>query len=126
MLITTKTVLDELQKSVPNFQIDSEWLSDGLTYPAFGDFARFICSEAEVLQHVHSEAEASELSQVRISMALLERALQEGDSDVRDLVFDCVETIASCDRINQIKKYFGPELNALWSRHFSNPQKNPS
>jgi hypothetical protein len=125
MQITKETVLTALQESVPNYQIDSEWLSDGLTYPAFGDFARFICAEAQVLQYAHSEAEASELNQVnqvRFSMTFLERALQDGDGDVHDLVFDCIETLASCEWIDQIKKYFGPEINALWSQHFSKLQ----
>ena len=121
--MTMETVLAELQKSIPGYQVDPEWLSDGNTYLAFGDFARFICSEAEVLQYVHSEEEASELSRVGSSMSFLERALRDGDSDVQGLVFDCVETLASCDWINQIKKYFGSRVSDLWAHHFSEPRK---
>ena len=122
MLMTMKTVLAELQKAIPGRQMDPEWLSEGNTYLAFGDFARFICSEAQVLQYVGSEAEASRLSQVGASMAFLERALREGDSEVHDLVLECVETLASCEWINQVKKYFGPGVAALWTRHFSGLQ----
>jgi hypothetical protein len=112
-------VLVELQNAVPDFHATAEWLSEGLNYLVFGDFARFICSEAEVLQYIDSEAEALQLSQVHVSVAFLERALRDGDQDVRDLIFDCIESVESCEWIDQIKKYFGPELNALWLRHFT-------
>lgn len=118
MLMTMDTVLAKLQDAVPGFHPTAEWLSEGNTYLVFGDFARFICSEAEVLQYVHSENEASQLSQVQISVAFLERALRDGDQDVRDLIFDCIESVAGCEWFDQLKKYFGPELNALWARHF--------
>jgi hypothetical protein len=118
MLITLKSILPELQKSVPAFVMNPEWLQIEGTYLIFGGFARFICSEAEVLQYVSSEEEASRLSHVKISMAFLERALQDGDREVHDLALDCLESLASCVWIAQIKKYFGPEVSALWTRHF--------
>jgi hypothetical protein len=107
--MTSTSILAELQKSVPDFQIDPDWLVDGLSYPIFNDFARFICSEAE----------ASDMSQVATSIAFLDRALREGDESVRLLVFECLETLASCDSADQAKKYFGPETNAVWLQHFS-------
>lgn len=119
MSITLKDILPELHKSVPAFVMDPKWLEIEGTYLIFGDFARFICSEAEVLQYVSSEEEASELSHVKVSMAFLEWALKEGDRDVHDLVLDCLESLASCDWIAEIKKYFGPEISALWTRHLS-------
>ena len=119
MLISLKTVLPELQESVPAFVMDPEWLEMDGTYLIFGDFARFICSEAEVLQYVSSEEEASRLSQVKISVNFLERALKDGDHEIHDLVLDCLESLVSCDWIAQIKKYFGPEISALWTRHLS-------
>jgi hypothetical protein len=118
MLITTESVLMELQKAVPSFRMDPDWLLDKLTYPAFNDFARFICSEGEVLQFVSSKEEGLRLSKIGDSMAFLERALQEGDSSVHRLVFECIETLASCEWINHIKEYFGPGVSALWCRHF--------
>jgi hypothetical protein len=118
MPMTMGTVLVELQNTVPGFHATTERLSEGLAYLVFGDFSRFICSEAEVLQYVSSEAEASQLSRVQISVAFLERAYREGDQDVRDLVSDSFEGLVTCEWIDQIKKYFGPELNALWLRRF--------
>jgi hypothetical protein len=58
MLMTMATVLVELQNAVPGFHATADWSAEGLTYLVFGDFARFIRSEAEVLQYVDSEAEA--------------------------------------------------------------------
>jgi hypothetical protein len=107
----------ELHNSVPAFVMDPEWLEIEGTYLIFGDFARFVCSEAEVLQYVGSEEEASRLSHVKTSMAFLGRALKDGDREVYDLVFDCLESLASCAWVDQIKKYFGPEISALWTRH---------
>ena len=123
MPITLDTAVAELQRAVPGCPLDPEWTSEGLTYTAFADFARFICSEAEVLQYVDSEAEASQLSQVQTSMAFLERALRDGDQDVRDLVHDCIESLVTCEWVDHIKNYFGPETNALWVRHFSGLQR---
>jgi len=123
MPITTETVLSEMQRAVPNFLISPEWISDGLTYLAFNDFARFICSEAEVLQYACSEVEAELLSQVEISMAFLERALRDGDSDVHLLVLECVESLACCEWISQIKKDFGPRVTDLWAHHLSGPRR---
>jgi hypothetical protein len=118
MLMTMATVLVELQNAVPGFHATAEWSAEGLTYLVFSDFARFIRSEAEVLQYVDSEAKALQLTQVQVSVAFLERALRDGDQDVRDLSFDCVEDLVTCEWIDQIKKYFGPELNAVWLRLF--------
>jgi len=117
--MTTDTVLSELQESVPNFPMDPEYLKDGLRYPVFNDFARFICSEAEVLQSASSEAEARQMSQVPVSMEFLDRVLREGDDDVRPLVVECIETLATCEWVEQIKKYLGPEVRRMWASRFS-------
>ena len=85
-------------------------------YPVFNDFARFICSEAEVLQYVRSAEEANQLSQVPACMQVRERLLRDGDSDVRDLVSETVETVSSCAREQDIKKWAGPEVLAVWSK----------
>ena len=121
MLITAENVLSEMQQAVPNFLMNPEWRLEGLTSPVFNDFARFICSEAEVLQYARSETEAGRLSQVETSMAFLERALRDGDGDVHALVLECVETLASCEWVNRARKYFGPTIRDLWVHRFSGP-----
>jgi hypothetical protein len=117
--MTNDTVLSELQELVPNFRMDPESLKDELRYPIFNEFARFICSEAEVLQFVGSEAEVRQLSQVPVSMEYLDKALCEGDDDVRALVVECIETLAACKWVEQIKRYFGPEVRRVWASRFS-------
>jgi hypothetical protein len=117
MLITNESVLEELQRAVPSFRIDPEWLADKLTFPAFNDFARFICTTEEAL-HLVSERKTA-LSQMEASMAFLERALHDGDDNVRNLVLECIETLASCERIDRIRKYFRPEVDSLWERFSS-------
>jgi hypothetical protein len=120
MLMTMDIVLVELQKAVPTFHPTPEWLSERNTYMVFSDFGRFICSEAEVLQYVDSESEARQLTHVQISVDFLERALRDGDRDVHDLILDCLESLATCEWIDKIKKYFGPESNAYLARYFPN------
>jgi hypothetical protein len=110
MQMTKETVLAELQRTVPHFRVNPEWLEDGLAYPAINDFARFICSEADTFGWDEVEA----------SMIFLERALLEGDGYVRDLVLECVETINSCESIELLKNRFGAGVHALWEHHFAN------
>jgi len=66
MLMTKETVLLEIQKAVPDFKVNPEWLLNGLTNPIFNDFARFICSEAQVLEFARSDEEISQLSQMKV------------------------------------------------------------
>jgi hypothetical protein len=85
-----------------------------LHYPICNDFARFICSEAEVLQNAVSEEERSSLRRVPDCMMFLERALGEGDSRVRDLVHECVESLSECPWQDQIRAYTGPRVAVRW------------
>ena len=114
MLFTLDTAISELRKAVPAFPIDTEWERENLSYLAFGDFARFICSEAEVLQYTASEDEAHSLSKVPVCMEFLERALEHSDAAGRDMVLDCVEALSACQWEKQIKKWAGPQVSAAW------------
>jgi hypothetical protein len=78
MSITLENVIAELRQAVPSFTVDPEWEAEGLSYLVFGDFARFVSSEAEVLQYVASDEEATRLSMVPVCMMFLERAVEEG------------------------------------------------
>jgi hypothetical protein len=119
VIMTVDGVLADLQEAVPEFVLDPEWQRDNLTYLAFGDFARFICSESEVLQYVHTDVEAQQFSKVSPSLAFLERALRDGDPEVRNLVAECVETIESCDWIEALRKHYGSRLQSIGMRSFS-------
>jgi hypothetical protein len=109
MPITKETVLSELGRAMPHFRLNPEWLENGPAYPVVNDFARFICSEADTFGWDEVEA----------SMLFLERALSDGDSYVRDLVLEYVETLSSCPSINLLKDRFGPEVRALWKHFFA-------
>jgi hypothetical protein len=110
-------VLAELQRAVPSFH--SEWKADNSPYLVFADFRRLICSEAEVLQYVHHEQEAIELSHAKECMAFIERVFCDGDQEVHYLVLDCLEGLVTCPWLAELKKYFGPQTSAAWAQHFS-------
>ena len=114
MGFTLETAISELRRFVPECPIDAEWEQDDNSYLAFGDFARFICSEAEVLQYTTSDEEAHRLSKVPICMDFLERALEQCDSAGHDLVLDCIETLSASQWEEQIKKWAGPQVAAAW------------
>jgi hypothetical protein len=120
MAFTLETAIPELRKAVPAFPIDEEWERDNSSYLVFGDFARFICSEAEVLQYATSEQEARSLSHVPVCMEFLERALAESDADGRDMILDSIETLSSSQWERQIKRWAGPQVSAAWGFHSSN------
>ena len=114
MGFTLVTAISELRRAIPTFPIDAEWERENLSYLAYGDFARFICSEAEVLQYTTSEDEAHSLSKVPICMEFLERVLEQSDAAGRDMILDCVETLSACPWEEQIKKWAGPQVLGAW------------
>ena len=114
IVFTLETAISELRRAIPEFPIDSEWEQDNLSYLAYNDFARFICSEAEVLQHLAPDEAATEFSKVPICMRFLESALEQSDSEARDMISDCVCTLSGCQWETQIKKWAGPQISAIW------------
>jgi hypothetical protein len=112
MGFTLQTAISELRRAVPEFAIDAEWERDNLPYLAFGDFARFICSKAEVLLYTTSDEEAHSLSKVPLCMSFLEQALEQSDSAGRDLVLDCIEALSACQWEEQIRQWAGPQVSA--------------
>jgi hypothetical protein len=105
--MTTEDVLFEMQQKVPDFHLDAEWLTGKLTYPAFNDLARFMCTAAGNCQW----------GQVDNSVAFLEAAVKDGNSEVQDLVRECLETLAECEWVNSLKTHFGEGLHAIWTIH---------
>ena len=112
MAMTVESAIADLRRSVPSFVPNPELEPEGLHYPMFNDFARYICSEAEVLQYAASREEATRLSRVPDCMMFLERAFLDGDSTVRDLVLECVESLSECPWRDQIKPWAGPGIAA--------------
>jgi hypothetical protein len=87
MVFTLETAISELRRAAPEFPIDSEWEQDKNSCLAYNDFARFICSEAEVQQYLAPGEEATQFSKVPICMRFLESAPEQGDAEVRDMIF---------------------------------------
>ena len=117
MSITLENAIAELRQAIPSFTVDPEYGAEGLSYLVFSDFARFICSEAEVLKYVESDEEALRLSMVPACMAFLERVVEEGDSEVHELVDDCVESLSACQWQEQIRVWTKPNIAAIWKRY---------
>jgi|ERR1700722_12863408 hypothetical protein len=108
--MTSQTILAQLQKAVPHFHLDPEWFEDNLTYPAINDFARYICSEAAVCSVAGIPRD-----DLHRAVTFLEEALRTGDAGVRDLVFECLETLRVCDSMGLVREYFGPKTQDLWA-----------
>ena len=115
MPITLQSAVLELQQAVPSFPIDSEWEENNLSYLAFNDFARFICSQGEVLRYLKPHDDVHRFSEVPRCMQFLERALEEGDAGVHDLILETIETLLECSYQEEIKNYAGPQVTAIWN-----------
>ena len=115
MAITLQTAIFELRHAIPSFPIDSQSEEDNLSYLVFNDFARFICSQGEVLQYLKPGDDVRRFSEVPLCMEFLERVLDEGDSDVHDLILDTIETLSACPWQQAVKDYAGPRVAAIWN-----------
>jgi hypothetical protein len=102
--VTRDTLLRNLRTALPQFEVNPDWSADNLTYPIINDLARYICEQASYGEH----------EEIKQALQFLELCLTEGDSDVRDLVHECLDTINSCVHIEQIKVHFGTQVFELW------------
>lgn len=113
MLLTPESAITELRNAVPSFE--SEWTDDRLSYLVFNDFARFICSEAEILAYLKPGEKADSFSQVPACMQVLERLVREEDPNLRDLVSEAIETLSAYPHSQHVKKWAGPEVRTDWN-----------
>jgi hypothetical protein len=113
--ITKDTLIKTLQAEVPSFVIDPDWIEEALSYPIINDFARYICQEADIAFYIH---EADSYDEVKKALRFLEMGLEAQDPYMRDLVHECLETLLSCNRIPEIKVYFGPRVLRFWNEFF--------
>jgi len=106
MQITGKTLLRDLQSGFPRFKIKPDWINpDGsiLGHPVINDFARFICDTS------HADAD-----EVERALSFLESAVTSKDEYIRDLAWECLETLESCENFDNIHIHFGQNTQALW------------
>jgi len=114
MQFTHETANTEMHSAIPSFK--SEWERDRLSIRSSTILG------ASFVQKLKSYSMSDRLKK-RINratfpacMQVRERLLRDGDSDVRDLVSETVETVSSCAREQDIKKWAGPEVLAVWSK----------
>jgi hypothetical protein len=105
MLITPELLISELRQAVPHFKVDELWVEDSLLYPIINDFARYIIEQAEW----------EDADELRASLQLLERCISDGDPKVHELAHECVESLVSGNRTEEIKAAMGPNTLALWN-----------
>lgn len=107
-ILTFENFLPTLQKDIPGFSPDPEWLSDGEYGPNLyligSDFARHICEEARWMNDL---GEARLMIDLSASVSFLEKALIDGDDDVRDLLIDIFETLTESPHVNLIRPLLG-------------------
>jgi len=110
MNINKETLIQALANAVPGFKPDELWADESLGYLIINDLARYICNRAEYAKYDDDE--------VRAALDFLEACLLKGDSYVKGLVHECLETLASCSSISEIKKYFGVQTLTMWNQFF--------
>lgn len=105
MSIKYDEVISELETAVPDFTPDPYW--DGLQYLIINDFARYICL---VVQESEND--------LNRALEFVDRCVNEGDSRVRELMHECIETMSECEQASEIKGRVGPRTRALWNKFF--------
>jgi hypothetical protein len=103
--VNGKELITEMLNTQPLFRPPEDWVEDGLLYLIASDFGRHICQAAQ----------ENRLDEVNAAVALLERALREGDDYVRDCIYDGAAKLNVCDSAAIIKDYLGPEMRSLWN-----------
>ena len=106
-MITFANVFPILAEAWPEFTASApDRVEDRLSYPFLNDMVRFVCDrvypEFDPLLHRFA--------------ALLENLLADGDSDVRDLVHDALETLRSHEEREKIADHFGHRTRDLWKQ----------
>ena len=104
MTLAHSDVFPILASAVTGFEANDEDWEDRVTYFFLSDMIRFVCGETES----GSRTETQQLA------ALLDKLLTEGDSDVRDLVMDGLDTVAECVHRDEIIGHFTPEVMEAW------------
>jgi len=105
MRIDKADVFDALAKAMPDFPPQSGDWERRLTYVYLSDMTRYVCDRA------YPEYEVV----LRQFSTLLERLFTEGDSDVRDLAQDALETVwEHCEERTFVAHFFGPATKDAW------------
>jgi|HubBroStandDraft_2_1064218.scaffolds.fasta_scaffold1687253_1 hypothetical protein len=102
MSIAFADVFPVLAEALPDFKPDNE--NDGLCYLFLNDMVRWVCDRA----YPEFERQMEEFA------TLFEKLLTEGDSDIRDLTQDALETLWDHEEREVVASHFGPKTQELW------------
>ena len=106
MTIAFETVFPVLAEALPDFKPSEEDWEDNLSYPFMSDMVRFV-----------SDRGYPGFDELMSRFArLLEILLTDGDSDVKDLVHDALESLWARDERDFVAMHFGLKTRKLWNR----------
>lgn len=108
MDLTRTNFISILHEHVPNLDLDPAWVEQQLGYPLINDLARYICQRAEL----------GAPAEIDSALRFLDLCSQSGDSYLRDLVIECLETLLACDSIAEISARFPLSVLAIWNQNF--------
>ena len=107
MTMDASVLAQAIQKAVPSFSPNDEYVQDGLTYYLINDLGSFICRSA-------ISSSTRELDQ---GLDFLESLLAEEDSEAEKLVGDCIWGLLDCSAYEDIRPLFGSPLRKLSSQY---------
>jgi hypothetical protein len=99
-----KDFISEMKNTLPLFRPPEDWVEDDLLYLIANDLGRYLCSAAN----------ENRLDELAAAAALLERALDQGDEDVADCIYDSLVKLYVCKSAELIRRYLGPATLSLW------------
>jgi hypothetical protein len=100
MAISTASLVEQLKRAVPGFVPDAADVEEELAYPIINDLGRYICTRGE----------RSAWDEVDQAVQFLEGLLATNDSDLHQLVGDCLWGLSECPSIAAIRPRFGPRV----------------
>ena len=85
MTITNESLIEELRRALPQFKLNEAYVEDQLMYPIMNDLARYVVEQSEW----------DDENELRASLGFVERCVSEGDSYVRDVAHECIESLST-------------------------------
>lgn len=101
------TLVQAMQRAVPNFSPSDEYVQDGLTYYIINDLGSYICKSAL----------ASSWKEAKEGVDFLENLLAERDSETQRLVGDCIWGMLDCPVYPQVRALFEGHLQELSAKY---------
>lgn len=101
------TLVQTMQRAVPNFSPSDEYVQDGLTYFIINDLGSYICKSAL----------ASSWKEAKEGVDFLENLLAERDSETERLIGDCIWGMLDCPVYTEVQALFECHLRELSAKY---------